>query len=127
MRQASRRRRKQTGRQVKEKNERIYEAGYEDGYHDAASSFVAMSAQPTRNDTAFIIGLIAGLFGIWGLAHILNDKLGMGCLWFFIVGPLVAGLLAGLIVMTAGLGTIVALPLWLYIVYSQAKNGATRP
>ena len=111
---------------MKEKNETIYEAGYEDGYHDAAASIGDMLAKPTRNDTAFIIGLIAGLFGIWGLALILNDKLGMGCLWMFIVGPLLAGILGGIIVFTAGLGAIVALPLWLYIVYSQANNGATR-
>ncbi len=111
---------------MKEKNERIYEAGYDDGYHDAASSFVAMSAQPTRNNTAFIIGLIAGLFGIWGLAHILNDKLGMGCLWFLIVGPAIAGVLVGIIIATGGLAAIVILPLWLYIVYKQASNGAAR-
>lgn len=108
---------------MKEKNERIYKAGYEDGFEAAATT---IGAQPTRNDTAFIIGLIAGLFGIWGLAHILNDKLGMGCLWFFIVGPAIAGVLVGIIIATGGLAAIVILPLWLYIVYKQASNGAAR-
>lgn len=108
---------------MKEKNERIYEAGFEDGFHAAASAGVSM---PQRNDTAFVVGLIGGLFGIWGLAHVLNDKVGMGCLWMLIVGPAIGAILGGIAVATAGLGAIVILPLWLYIVYIQAKNGATR-
>ncbi len=104
---------------MKEKNEQIYEAGFQDGLSAAGIS------APQRNDSAFIIGLIAGLFGIWGLAHVLNGKLGAGCLWMLIVGPLLGAILGGIVFATAGLGAIVILPLWLYIVYSQAKNGAT--
>lgn len=53
---------------MKENNERIYEAGLEDGFHAAASAGISM---PQRNKTAFVVGLISGLFGIWGLAHVL--------------------------------------------------------
>ena len=42
-----------------------------------------------------------------------------------IVGPALAALLGGLTVATGGLGAIVVLPLWLYIVYVQAKKGAS--
>lgn len=107
---------------MKEKNETIYDAGYEDGYRAAVAG--RYSAAP-RNETAFILGVIAGLFGIWGLSYVLNDKVGTGCLWMFIVGPGIAALLVGLTLMTAGLGAILALPLWLYIVYAQAKSGAS--
>ncbi len=101
---------------LKEKNETIYAAGYRDGL---------AAGQAPRNQTAFVVGIIAGLFGIWGLAHILNAKVGMGCLWMLIVGPILGGLLGGLIVATAGIGAVIALPLWLLIVYQQAKNGAS--
>ncbi len=107
---------------MKEKNEAIYEAGFDEGYRMGASQ---QAQAPARNQTAFVVGVVAGLLGIWGLAHVLNDKLLPGCLWMFIVGPLLAALLGGLILATAGLGAIVAVPLWLYIVYSQAKNGAS--
>ena len=106
---------------MKEKNERIYEAGFQDGVHAAAGM-----AQTGRNETAFIIGVIGGLIGIWGLAHVLNGKVLPGCLWMFFVGPLIGAALVGLSVATAGIGLLVALPLWLYIVYTQANSGAAR-
>ena len=107
---------------MKEKNETIYDAGFQHGYQAAAAE--RRGAAP-RNETAFIIGIIAGLFGIWGLSYVLNDQVGTGCLWMFIVGPALATLLAGLTLATGGFGAIAALPLWLYIVYVQAKNGAS--
>ncbi len=108
---------------MKHKNEDIYQAGFEQGYRAAGAKMVRVEL---RNETAFIIGIIAGLFGIWGLSHVLNDKVGTGCLWMFIVGPALAALLGGLTLATGGLGAIAALPLWLYIVYVQAKNGASK-
>lgn len=107
---------------MKSKNEDIYEAGFEEGYRAAARRG---TSDAPRNETAFVVGVIAGLFGIWGLSYVLNDKVGTGCLWMFIVGPGLAILLGGLTLATSFVGAIVALPLWLYIVYVQAKNGAS--
>ena len=100
---------------MEEKNQSAYGAGYQAG----------LQAQDSRNQTAFVIGIIAGFFGLWGLSYILNKKVGVGCLWMLIVGPALAALLGGLIVATGGIAAIVIVPLWLYIVYVQAKNGAS--
>ncbi len=107
---------------MKEKNEHIYEAGFEDGFRAASESKQPLEA---RNQTAFVLGAIAGLFGVWGLSHVLNNKVGSGCLWMLIIGPVLAGILGGAIVATGGLGAVVVVPLWLYIVYAQAKSGAS--
>ena len=104
---------------MKQKKEDIYEAGFEHGFQAAAEHLT----EP-RNQTAFVIGIIAGLCGVWGLSHVLNDKVGMGCLWMIFLGPTLAAILGGMAVATAGFGAIVAVPLWLYLVYIQAKNGA---
>lgn len=108
---------------MKYKNEEIYEAGFEQGYRAAASA--GMRTVEPRNQTAFVAGVIAGLFGFWGLAHILNDKVGSGLLWMFIGAPVIMGLLYGSAMLTAGIGLCVAMPLHIYIVYVQAKNGAS--
>ena len=77
-----------------------------------------------RNETAFVVGLLAGIFGLWGLAHILNNKIGTGLLWMFIGAPIVIILLGALTFLTAGIGGLIALPLWVYIIYRHAKSGA---
>lgn len=77
-----------------------------------------------RNETAFVVGLLAGLFGLWGLAHILNNKIGTGLLWMFIGAPIIILLLGALTILTAGIGGLIALPLHVYIVYRHAKSGA---
>lgn len=77
-----------------------------------------------RNETAFVVGLLAGLFGLWGLAHILNNKIGTGLLWMFIGAPIVIIFLGALTLLTAGIGGLIALPLHVYIVYRHAKSGA---
>ena len=78
-----------------------------------------------RNETAFVVGLIAGLFGLWGLAHILNDKVGTGILWMFIGAPIVMLILGAITLLTAGIGAIITLPLHIYFVYRHAKSGAS--
>ena len=108
---------------MKSKNEDIYDAGFEEGYRMGVKENAGTG---TRNETAFVIGVIAGLIGIWGLAHVLNDKVLPGCLWMFIIGPALAAILGGIAIATAGIGALVAIPLWLYLVYTQAKNGASR-
>ena len=100
---------------MQDQNRRIYGAGCHAG----------LNAEEPRNQTAFVIGILAGIFGIWGLSYILNNKVGTGCLWMLIVGPALAMLLGGVIFATGGIGAIVILPLWFYIVYTQAKNGAS--
>ena len=81
--------------------------------------------RPPRNETAFVIGLLAGIFGIWGLAHIINHKPGTGLLWMFIGAPVVVGGMAVLSFATLGLAACFALPLHIFIVYLHAKSGAT--
>ena len=105
---------------MKEKNERIYESGFDSGYQAAMNQ----QLRGGENQTAFVVGLIAGLFGFWGLAHLINGKLGSGLLWLFIGGPLVSGILLAIILATAFIGAIVALPLHVYIVYKVSKSGA---
>ena len=107
---------------MKHKNEEIFEAGFQQGYQ--AAGMQRQSVEP-RNQTAFVVGVIAGLFGLWGLAHILNDKVGAGLLWMFIGAPVVLGILYGSAALTAGIGLCVAMPLHIYVVYVQAKNGAS--
>ena len=79
-----------------------------------------------RNQTAFTVGLIAGLFGLWGLAHILNDRIGAGLVWMFIGAPFVFIALGGLTLLTAGVGAIIAFPIYVYLVYKHARGGAMR-
>jgi len=107
---------------MKVKNEEIYEAGFEDGYRAAAEK---LGRFEPRNQAAFVIGVIAGLFGICGMSYVLNDKVGAGCLWMFIIGPFLALVLAAYAFVSAGLGTLLVLPIWLLIVYAQAKSGAS--
>lgn len=78
-----------------------------------------------RNQTALIVGFIAGVFGLWGVAHFMNGKIGSGILWL-IFGPILAGIAITVFsTITLGVGLILAIPLWLLMVYAQAKSGAT--
>ena len=78
-----------------------------------------------RNQSAFIVGFIAGVFGLWGVAHFMNGKVGSGILWL-IFGPILAGIAITVFsTITLGIGLILAIPLWLLMVYAQAKSGAT--
>lgn len=108
---------------MKVKNEEIYEAGFADGYRAAEQN---LGRFEPRNQTAFVIGVIAGLFGICGMSYVLNDKVGAGCLWMFIIGPALALMLLAYAVVSAGFGTVLVLPIWLLIVYAQAKSGASK-
>lgn len=78
-----------------------------------------------RNDAAFIIGLIIGIIpGFFGVAHIINGKVGTGIL--LILSSFVWGAIAlSIITFSAGIGSCLVLPLHLYIAYSTAKSGAS--
>ncbi len=110
---------------MKIKNDDIYEAGFDEGYRAGLTAVGKRKRVEPRNQGAFVIGLIAGFFGLWGLSYVLNGKVGNGCLWMFFVGPFIAAALSGLTLASGGLGAIFTLPLWLGIVYVQAKNGAS--
>lgn len=76
------------------------------------------------NQTALIVGFLAAIFlGIFGLGHLLNGKVGTGIL-YWILGWLIWLPLLVLISLT-GIGACFALPLHIWVSYSQAKNGAT--
>ncbi len=94
----------------------------------ASSSSVAAAGGAvagSRNQTALIIGFIAGVFGLWGVAHFMNGKIGSGILWL-IFGPILAAIAITVFsTITLGIGILLALPIWLLMVYAQAKSGAT--
>lgn len=115
---------------MKNKNDEIYAIGFEQGYKAALAS----QSVKSFNKTAFIWGAIAGLFGIWGLSHVLNGKARIGCLLMIIVP---AGLLV-LVHVTNDLvpdlhdhivvgepGSIAIYTLGIILNYLQARNGAT--
>ena len=101
-----------------------YELGLRDGeqYIDESAYRRGLEAG-ARNKTAFTIGVLASIFGLWGLAHILNGKIGSGLLWMIFGMPLALGLVMG--IAATGIGAIVALPLWVYFGYAHAKSGAS--
>ncbi len=81
------------------------------------------------NKTAFAAGLITGVFGVMGLAHLLNGKVLLGilmlivgtvCYWVFII------LLAGFLVSVAEALVLLALGIHLLIVYKLADKGARK-
>ncbi|MCB9452589.1 MAG: hypothetical protein H6672_14220 [Anaerolineaceae bacterium] len=77
-----------------------------------------------RNDTAFIIGLLVAIFlGIFGMAHLLNGKVGTGILYWVLGWVVWAPLL--ILISATGVGACLMIPLHIWVSYSQAKNGAT--
>lgn len=79
-------------------------------------------AQQERNNTAFMLGLIAGTFGFFGVAHILNGKVGTGIL-LLLAGFVWGGIFLGIAV--TGIGCI-GLILHIVMTYYQADSGAKR-
>lgn len=86
-----------------------------------------MQVQPQRNETAFIIGMLAGIFlGLFGIAYLFNGKIGAGI--GYIVMSFFWWILAGVIVtVTLGFGAFIVIPLHIYLVYRNAKDGAAKP
>ena len=55
------------------------------------AAFVASprpAAREERNNAAFIVGVIAGIFGLLGLAHLFNGKVGSGLALIFLGTPI---------------------------------------
>jgi len=85
----------------------------------------AVAAVAGRNQTAYIIGLLVGIFlGTFGVAHFINGKIGSGVvnmlLGWFVWGPIAALI----ITFSAGLGACLVLPIHIYLAHSTASKGA---
>ena len=78
-------------------------------------------AREERNNVAFIVGVIAGIFGLLGLAHLFNGKVGTGLALIFLGTPLYA--VFWLAVLATGIG-IFAIPLHFVVIWQNAKRGA---
>jgi len=81
-----------------------------------------------RNNAAFVVGVIAGLFGVLGIAHIFNHKAGRGlvylfagtvCYWIFLL------LLLSALVNIGSSLWIAAVAIHLAIIWQHAKRGAS--
>lgn len=82
---------------------------------------------PKRNNLALWMGFIFGLFGMLGVAHIINGKLGSGLALLVIGSPVFA--VIAVAVHSLALGLILPLfltiPLHILIVWNSAKAGAS--
>ena len=79
------------------------------------------AAREERNNAAFIVGVIAGIFGLLGLAHLFNGKVGSGLALIFLGTPIYG--FGWFIILATGVG-ILAVPLHFVIVWQSAKSGA---
>lgn len=78
-----------------------------------------------RNQTAFIAGLIAGwVFGLLGVAHIVNGKIGQGIAYLFIGTFFYWVAWALVITLTVGIAACF-LPLHFVAIWQHAKKGAS--
>ena len=80
-----------------------------------------------RNNAAFVVGVLGGLFGLLGIAHIFNHKAGRGlvylfigtvCYWIFLL------LLLSALVNIGSSLWIAAVAIHLVIIWQHAKRGA---
>ena len=78
----------------------------------------------TRNQLAFAIGLCTGMFGLWGVAHVLNNKVVTGLAVMFFLTPAVAAILIGVAIASASSLACLVVPVWLLLAYAQAADGA---
>lgn len=81
-----------------------------------------------RNNAAFVVGVLGGLFGLLGIAHIFNHKAGRGlvylfvgtvCYWIFLL------LLLSALVNIGSSLWIAAVAIHLVIIWQHAKRGAS--
>ena len=81
-----------------------------------------------RNNAAFVVGVLGGLFGLLGIAHIFNHKAGRGlvylfigtvCYWIFLL------LLLSALVNIGSSLWIAAVAIHLAIIWQHAKRGAS--
>jgi len=76
------------------------------------------------NQTALIIGFLVAIFlGIFGMAHLLNGKIGTGILYWILGWVIWFPLMV--VIAATGIGACFVIPLHIWVSYSQAKSGAT--
>lgn len=110
-----------------EKQKRDYdESSYQYQPDTIINQNINIQQQGDRNNLALWMGFIFGLFGMLGVAHIINGKLGSG-LALLVIGSPVFGVIA-VAVHSLALGLILPLfltiPLHILIVWNSAKAGA---
>ena len=78
-----------------------------------------------RNQTAFVVGLLVGIFlGTFGIAHIMTGRVGAG-IGQMLLGWFLWGFIAlTLIGLSAGLGACLVLPIHIALAYGSANSGA---
>jgi TM2 domain-containing membrane protein YozV len=78
-----------------------------------------------RNQTAFIVALLVGIFlGTFGVAHIMTGKVGTGILVMLAGWIVWGGISITLIGLSMGIGACIVLPIHLALAYSTANSGA---
>ena len=81
-----------------------------------------------RNNAAFVVGVIAGLFGVLGIAHIFNHKAGRGLVYLFVGTVCYWIFLLLLLSALTNIGSslwIVEVAIHLVIIWQHAKRGAS--
>jgi TM2 domain-containing membrane protein YozV len=92
---------------------------------NTATANAGVAAVAGRNQIAYIIGLLVGIFlGTFGVAHFINGKIGSGIV-NLLLGWLIWGPIAFvLITVTGGLGACLVLPIHIALAHSTASKGA---
>ena len=92
----------------------------------------APSAPPTviaeRNNAAFVVGVLGGLFGLLGIAHIFNHKAGRGLVYLFVGTVCYWIFLLFLLTALTNIGSslwVAAVAIHLVIIWQHAKRGAS--
>ncbi|MCS6836140.1 MAG: hypothetical protein NZ750_09010 [Anaerolineae bacterium] len=73
--------------------------------------------------TIHLIGFIAGIFGLYGVAHLLNRKILSGILWLLIGGPMFLTIMWTIAAVTV-IGIPIGLALHFIVPWHVSKNGA---
>ncbi len=94
-------------------------------YQQAPQPVVAYVDVEERNQTAFVLGVLAGIFlTTFGVSHIFNNKVGTGIMWmllgWFVWAPIALVISAA----TGGIGACLILPLHILFAYNNAKEGS---
>ncbi len=90
---------------------------------------VVVAPEAKRNEAAFVVGVLGGLFGILGISYIFNHDvprglawliLGTVCYWAFIL------IVAAILISVSEVLIILAIVIHLLIIWNHAKQGAHR-
>ena len=99
-------------------------AGDQVAYAPSAPSTVIAE----RNNAAFVVGVLGGLFGLLGIAHIFNHKAGRGLVYLFVGTVCYWIFLLFLLTALTNIGSslwVAAVAIHLVIIWQHAKRGAS--